>query len=71
MESINKEKKSGVLVLTRRIGESIIIGDNIEVVILGVHGAQVRVGVNAPRDVKVWREEIYLRMQKNNEVTCE
>ncbi len=54
-----------MLILTRRIGETIIIGDDIEVTVLGVQGTQVRVGVKAPKDVVVDREEI--RMKRNAE----
>lgn len=53
-----------MLVLTRRIGESLMIGDNVEVFVLGVNGGQVRVGVNAPKDVTVHRHEIYQRILK-------
>jgi carbon storage regulator len=50
-----------MLILTRRIGETIIIGDDIEVTVLGVQGTQVRVGVKAPKDVVVDREEIRIK----------
>jgi carbon storage regulator len=53
-----------VLVLTRRIGEKLIIGDNVTVSVLGVKGCQVRIGIEAPRDVKVNREEIHQRCLK-------
>lgn len=53
-----------MLILTRRVGETLMIGDDISVTVLGVKGNQVRVGVNAPRDVAVHREEIYDRIQK-------
>lgn len=51
-----------MLILTRRPGETIRIGDDIEVVVLGVKGNQVRIGVTAPRDTEVHREEIYQRI---------
>jgi carbon storage regulator len=52
-----------VLVLTRRINERIVIGDNIVVTVLEVHGDQVRLGIDAPREIKVFREEVILRDQ--------
>lgn len=53
-----------MLILTRRVGETLIIGDDVTVAILGVKGNQVRLGINAPKDVSVHREEIYLRIKK-------
>ena len=52
-----------MLILTRRVGESIIIGDDIVINILGVKGNQIRIGVNAPKEISVHREEIYNRIQ--------
>lgn len=52
-----------MLILTRRVGETLMIGDNISVTVLGVKGNQVRLGVDAPKDVSVHREEIYQRIQ--------
>ena len=52
-----------MLILTRRVGETLVIGDDVTVTVLGVRGNQVRVGVNAPKDVAVHREEIYQRIQ--------
>jgi len=56
-----------MLILTRRVGETLMIGDQITVTILGVKGNQVRVGVHAPKDVSVHREEIYERIQKETD----
>ncbi|HSG61674.1 MAG TPA: carbon storage regulator CsrA [Pseudomonadales bacterium] len=52
-----------MLILTRRIGETLMVGDEVTVTVLGVKGNQVRLGVNAPKDVAVHREEIYQRIQ--------
>jgi carbon storage regulator len=57
-----------MLILTRRIGETLMIGDDVTVTVLGVKGNQVRIGVNAPKDVAVHREEIYERIAGEQEV---
>ena len=53
-----------MLILTRRVGESLMIGDEVNVTVLGIRGNQVRIGVDAPKDVAVHREEIYDRIQQ-------
>ena len=53
-----------MLVLSRRVGEKLVIGEDVTVTVLGVKGSQVRIGIDAPRDVTVHREEIYQRILK-------
>lgn len=56
-----------MLILTRRVGETLMIGDAVSVTVLGVKGNQVRIGINAPKDVAVHREEIYQRIKGEHE----
>lgn len=56
-----------MLILTRRVGETLMIGDEVTVTVLAVKGNQVRIGVNAPKEVAVHREEIYDRIRKEQE----
>ena len=60
-----------MLILTRRVGETLMVGDEVTVTVLGVKGNQVRIGVNAPKDVSVHREEIYQRIQKEKDKSPE
>lgn len=56
-----------MLILTRRVGETLMVGDDVTITVLGVKGNQVRIGVNAPKEVSVHREEIYQRIQREKE----
>lgn len=58
-----------MLVLSRRLGETLIIGNNIEVTVLGISGNQIRLGIDAPQDIPVHRTEVYNRLQEKEETT--
>ena len=62
--STDEEKTTGMLILTRRVGETLLIGDDVTLTPWGIKGGQVRIGIEAPKDVAVHREEIYARIQK-------
>ena len=60
-----------MLVLTRKLGESIAIDDDIKIVVLQIKGRQVRLGIEAPRDTKIHREEVYIAIQEQNKEAAE
>jgi len=60
-------RKSMMLILTRSQNESIIINDDIKITILGTKGQDVKIGIEAPEDVKIWREEIYVQLQESRD----
>jgi carbon storage regulator len=62
-----KQRTKNMLILTRRVGETVMIGDEVTITVLGVKGNQVRVGINAPKSVAVHREEIYERIKREQQ----
>jgi len=60
-----------MLVLTRKLGETIAIDDDIKIVVVQIKGRQVRLGIEAPRDTKIHREEVYLSIQEQNKAAAE
>ena len=60
-----------MLILTRRPGESIYLGDDIKITVLSVQGKQIKVGLDVPGDLPVYREELYLRVQEQNKMALE
>ena len=60
-----------MLILTRKIGESIAIGDDIQIHVVDIRGNQVKLGILAPKDVEIYREEVYLKIQEENRLAAE
>ena len=60
-----------MLALTRKKGESLVINNNIEVTILEIRGVQIKLGISAPRDVSIYRKEVYLQIQEENKAALE
>jgi carbon storage regulator len=60
-----------MLILTRKLGESIHIGDQIKVTLLEIHGNQVRIGIDAPKDTKIYREEVYDKIMEENRLAAQ
>ena len=59
-----------MLILTRRVGDALMVGNDTKIVVLGVKGSQIRLGINAPKDVKVHREEIYDKINEDSSETA-
>jgi len=60
-----------MLILTRRAGESLYLGDAIKITVLSVQGKQIKIGLDVPKDMTVYREEVYLRVQEQNKLALE
>ena len=56
-----------MLALTRKKGESLVVNNNVEITVLDIRGDQVKIGISAPKDVPIYRKEVYLQIQKENE----
>lgn len=59
-----------MLIITRRVGETIVVGDNIEVNILEIKGKQIKIGINAPEEISIYRKEIYLKIIEENKLAA-
>ena len=68
---LSSQRRTFMLILTRRVGETVVIGDEVTVTVLGIKGNQVRIGVKAPKNVAVHREEIFerIRVERGDEVS--
>lgn len=64
--SIERKRGNDVLVLSRKTNESIMIGGNVEIVVLGIDGDNVKIGINAPKEVGIFRKEVYMTIQAAN-----
>ena len=60
-----------MLILTRKIGESIAIGDDIQIHVVDIRGSQVKLGIMAPKEVEIYREEVYLKIQEENRLAAQ
>lgn len=60
-----------MLALTRRKGESLVVNNNIEITVLEIRGDQIKIGINAPKDVPIYRKEVYLQIQEENKASME
>lgn len=60
-----------MLILTRKLGESINIGDDIKITLLEIHGNQVRIGIEAPKDTKIYREEVFVKIMEENKLAAQ